>query len=791
MSAKKPAAFLAEGYTPMMAQYLALRVHVHATHPGALLFYRIGEFYELLAEDAELAAPILGIALTSRGKGPDGAAIPLCGVPVSGHEGHLARLVRAGHKVAVCEERADDAPISAKSGRPGQALRARVVARIVTPGTLTESALLDPRESNYLAALSKREIAWCDASTGAFFVQELAGAEAMADTLARLDPGEIVVAQGWGDAPLAPALRPWAARVSAVEPFTDAAQAARAYLLRTAGPGAAAHIGEPRRVTSGGAMEIDASTRRNLELTRTAEGGRKGSLLHAIDRCTTVAGSRTLAADIAAPLTDPTQIAARLDRVEALAELPEYRDPIRQRLSATPDMARALGRVAAGRWAPADLVALRGGLAAAEHLRGALQGQERLRRAFAGTIAALSLAHDLAALALRLREGLADDGTVTDGLDTALDTHRAAHTAATARLVELEDAWRKGTGVARLKVKHNAVLGYFVEVPARSASVLMAEGSGFTHRQTLSGAVRFRADSLAETEREIAESAQRAQALERTLLEAMAADARTQAEGIRAAAAALARLDVAAGLAALAAEKGWTRPEVLTEPVFDIAAGRHAVLDGPDFTPNACDLSGAGRMMLLTGPNMAGKSTFLRQNALIAVLAQAGSFVPAGAARIGAVDRLFARVGAGDDLAGGRSTFLVEMQEVAAILERATDRSLIILDEIGRGTATFDGIAIAWACLEYLAAGPAPRALVSTHYHELTELAETLEGLSCHHMAARAAGLGLEFLYTVEPGVADGSFGLHAARLAGLPGGVLARAESVLASLSGGSEGPD
>jgi DNA mismatch repair protein MutS len=733
----------------------------------------------------------LGIALTSRGKGPDGAPVPLAGVPAVALETNLAALVRAGHKVALCEEHADAAPIAARGGRPGQALRARRVVRVYTPGTLVEEGLLAAAEPRYLAAVTPTEVAWCDVAAGALWVEALDGPGAPAAALARIDPAELLAPQDWADGPLAPVLRDYAARLSPVLPEAfarGAAGAVRSYLRQTGTD--TQHFATPRRLESASVMAIDPATRRNLELTRTLSGARRGSLLHAIDRCATPAGQRLLAEDLRAPLTDVTAIEARLARVSALVDRPETRAALRDRLAETPDMARAVGRLAIGRWAPRDLVALRDGLAVAERLRGMLQADLGTRAAYDTLIERLRLAPDLAALALKLREGVADDGAIADGFDPALDAQRAAARRAEGEIAALEARWRRETGIARLRITSTEQLGHFVEVPPRAAGPLMAAGSGFAHRQTLAGAVRFRAEALTEAARALEEATARARALEDAARTALADALRAHGPALTTTARALARLDVAAGLADLAAEKGWARPVVTLEATWEVAAGRHAVLDGPGFTPNDCALTVAPRMVVLTGANMAGKSTYLRQNALIAILAQAGAFVPARTAYIGVADALFCRVGAGDDLARGRSTFLVEMEETAAILRGATGRSLVILDEVGRGTATFDGLAIAQAVVEALAAGPQPRALVSTHYTELAQAAAHLPGCAARRMAVHAGPEGLTFGYRVEDGVADGAFGLHAARVAGVPEGVVARAAEILTALAAGRATP-
>jgi len=820
--------------TPMMAQYL----EVKRQHPDCLLFYRMGDFYELFFDDAREAAAALDITLTKRGQ-HQGADIPMAGVPVHAAESYLARLIRAGFKVAICEQMED--PAAAKK-RGHKAVVKREVVRIVTPGTLTEDELLDSRAHNYLAALAEAGgalgLAWVDVSTGDFQVQDTDDA-GLAAVLARLSPGEILVPerllqrqalwetfQQWKTAlsPLPGArfdsvnaqkrLREVYA-VQALDAFGAFSRAELAacgalvdYVALTQ-KGSLPHLRPPRRLGREAVMAIDAATRRNLELTEALAGGRQGSLLHTIDRTVTGAGARLLAQRLAAPLTDPAAIAARLDAVGYLVEAESLRDELRQRLRRCPDAARALSRLTVGRGGPRDLAALRDGLAQAGALKALLLGAatpesgplpDELRQAAEALGEHGSLVDRLTrALAPELPAQARDGGFIAAGYAPELDEQRELRDESRRLIANLQARYAQETGISGLKIRHNNVLGYYVEATPRQAENLPADGP-FIHRQTLASAVRYTTTELAELERRIAAAGDKALALEQHLFQDLAAEVAARADDIARAAGALAELDVAGGLAELAAVEGWCRPQVEDSAAFEVRQGRHPVVEaalrrqdeGP-FVANDCVLDGgredAGRIWLITGPNMAGKSTFLRQNALIAVLAQMGSHVPAEQATIGVVDRLFSRVGAADDLARGRSTFMVEMVEAAAILNQAGPRSLVILDEIGRGTATFDGLSIAWACVEHLHETNRCRALFATHYHELTRLAARLPALSCHTMRVKEWQGEVVFLHEVTHGAADRSYGIHVAKLAGLPAAAVRRAEEVLELLEQGDQG--
>ena len=828
--------------TPMMEQY----VEIKAANPDCLLFYRMGDFYEMFFDDAEVASRALGIVLTKRGKHL-GRDIPMCGVPIERADEYLHRLIALGHRVAVCEQLED--PAEARK-RGNKSVVRRDVIRLVTPGTLTEDTLLDATRNNYLLAIvrartssteedSRFALAWIDISTAEFRLGEC-DRLGLAAALARLEPSEIIVSDAlYSDPELAPYLRSLPAvtplprdvfdgataerrladyfAVATTEAFgalsrleLTAAAACITYVERTQ-IGKRPPLSPPMREAAGATLAIDQATRANLELVRTLAGERRGSLLAAIDRTVTAAGARLLAQRLAAPLTDPEAIALRLDASEIFVNDPAMRDEVRARLRAAPDLARALARLVVGRSGPRDLAAIRDGVSAASDLAARLDTLVQKPSEIAAAAAALrrpdpEIASELAAaLADELPAFKRDGGFVRLGYEPALDEARALRDESRKVIAQLQARYAEDVGVRSLKVRHNNVLGYFVEVPAQHGEKLLKAplNATFIHRQTLAGQVRFTTTELGELEAKIASAAERALGLELEIFERLSAAVTTASAAIKTAAEALALLDVTAALAALAAERNYVRPEIDRSLDFIIEGGRHAVVEqallGSPFIANDCDLSplpppyppplagegreGGGRIWLLTGPNMAGKSTFLRQNALIAVLAQMGSFVPAKRAKIGAVDRLFSRVGAADDLARGRSTFMVEMVETAAILNQAGERSLVILDEIGRGTSTFDGLSIAWATIEHLHESNRCRALFATHFHELTALAAKLGRL--HNATVRVKEWQGEvvFLHEVIAGVADRSYGIQVAKLAGLPSSVIERAKLVLAEL--------
>ncbi|HTK83605.1 MAG TPA: DNA mismatch repair protein MutS [Patescibacteria group bacterium] len=798
-----------------------------------MLFYRMGDFYELFFDDAVKAAAILDITLTKRGK-TVGEEIPMAGVPFHSYEPYLAKLIRAGHKVAICEQ--TETPEQAK--KRGAKLVERNVIRIVTQGTLTEEHLLDARQNNYLAALAEAGgqygLSWLELSTGEFKVQPVK-VQNIAGALERIGASEILIPDSFAqkqalydalatvqelltsqpaslfDSQNAQKRLEQIFGVGTLEAFggfsraeVAAAGALIDYVERTQ-KGRMPHLCRPQQVIGGAVMEIDGATRRNLEILRTLSGERKGSLLACIDRTVTGAGARLLHSRLSAPLTDLAVIHARLDEIENLVDEPRLRDDVRLQLRAVPDMERALARLTAGRGGPRDLGVIRDGLKQVGIIRATLLS--------ASKEALKVIADDLhqqpttQMLADRLTQALDDNlpflardgGFIRKGYSAKLDELRQMRDSSRQLIAALEDKYRRQTGIDALKISFNNILGYFIEVPAKKADPLMvkkSDGGGenpFIHRQTMASAVRFTTAELAELERDISSASDKAQGIEEELFSQMATEIGRLSEEIGAHARALAALDVAAGLADLAVDHNYTRPVVDDSLTFSIEGGRHPVVEqalsgDKPFVPNDCTLDGKQRLWLLTGPNMAGKSTFLRQNALIALLAQAGSFVPAKSAHIGVIDRLFSRVGAADDLARGRSTFMVEMVETAAILNQATERSLVILDEIGRGTATFDGLSIAWACVEHLHETNKCRALFATHYHELTNLQARLDHLSCFSLKVKEWRGDIIFLHEVQSGSADRSYGIHVAKLAGLPPPVIDRARQVLDMLQTGEQ---
>ena len=802
----------------MMAQYLALKGQAD----GCLLFYRMGDFFELFFEDARRASQVLDIALTSRGE-YDGVPIPMCGVPVHSAEGYLARLIRAGCRVAIAEQ--VETPEQAKKRGGHKALVARDIVRFVTAGTLTEDALLEPRRANMLAAVGMVAgilgVAACDISTGRVELEECAP-DALGAALARIGASEVIVAEsaeslvpgaiarssrGFDSARGETVLRELhgVTTLDGFGAFSRPMLAAAAGLidyLDHVGRGRLPFLLPPVARIADATMAMDEATRTSLEVTQSQAGARKGSLIEAVDRCVTGAGARALAEDLSAPLTDLGAIRQRLELVSWLHDDPLLRGDVRALLRASPDIGRAIGRVVAGRGSPRDLGQLRDGLREAARLADLIGQVSSKTAGDLPQLAAGLLPHlrghaamvDLYTRALVPMPPTerSSGGFIAEEYDAALDELRSMASHSRRAIAALEAKYRDETGVAALKIRHNGVLGYFIEVPARHADRLMAPDSGFTHRQTMAGAVRFNALALHAEASRIAEAGGHALAAEEAHFEDLCARAVAAREAIARAAAALARFDVAAGLAERAAEGGWTLPRMVDEPMLDIVGGRHPVVEaalaarGERFVANDCRLAPEDRLWLIGGPNMGGKSTFLRANALIVLLAQAGGFVPAEAATIGVVDRLFSRVGASDNLARGRSTFMVEMVETAAILAQAGERSFVILDEVGRGTSTYDGLALAWAVVEAVHEVNRCRCLFATHYHELARLAESCHALTLHHVRAREWKGDLVLLHELAQGPADKSYGLAVAKLAGVPPTVIKRAKGVLDRLEKG-----
>ena len=809
--------------TPMMAQYLGIK----AQNAGALLFYRMGDFYEMFFEDAVAAASALDIALTKRGT-HEGEPIPMCGVPVHAAEGYLLTLIRKGFRVAIAEQMEN--PAEAKK-RGAKSVVKRDVVRLVTPGTLTEESLLEARRHNFLAAWAEvREdaaLAWVDISTGEFRVMPCPMIR-LAPELARLGPREVLVSET-KEADLAEIVSDTRAALTSLARSSFDSQGAEKRLCDLFGVSSLDAFGSfsrgeiaamgalidyldmtqrgklpllrrPVREEAGSAMQIDAATRRNLELTQALSGGREGSLLHAIDRTATAGGARLLERRISAPSRDLGLIHARQGSVRFLVEQSRFRADLREDLKRCPDMDRALSRLALDRGGPRDMTAIRNALEQAACIAARFEGQDA--PALLSEASKALTGHD--SLLLFLNAALVaeppllarDGGFVSVGFDAELDETRQLRDEGRSVIARMQQDYATQADIPSLKIKHNNVLGYFIEVTATHAEKMLSAplNETFIHRQTTASQVRFTTVPLSEIETKILNAGNHALQLEKAIFEDLRQAILKEAGPIGEAARALAELDLAAAFADLAAGENWVEPMIDASRAFHVEGGRHPVVElalkraGESFIANDCALTqeSTPAIWLLTGPNMAGKSTFLRQNAIIALLAQAGAYVPATKAHIGLVSQLFSRVGAADDLARGRSTFMVEMVETAAILNQADDRALVILDEIGRGTATYDGLSIAWAVMEHLHETNRCRALFATHYHEMTALSQKLDGVENATVSVREWQGDVIFLHEVKKGAADRSYGVQVARLAGLPDSVVARARVVLEALEKG-----
>jgi len=807
--------------TPMMAQYLDIK----AQYPDALLFYRMGDFYELFFDDAIAASEALDIALTKRGK-HEGADIPMCGVPVHAAEGYLLTLIRKGFRVAVGEQL--EKPAEAKK-RGAKSVVKRDVVRLVTPGTLTEESLLEARRHNFLAAFSEirdsAALAWVDISTGAFHVMALPPVR-FGPELARLAPSEVLISETqetqWDETikDAGAAVTPMARgafdstagekrllalfNIQTLDAFGDfkraevSAMGALIQYLEITQKGQLPLLRPPVSEAIASVMQIDAATRRNLELTQTLSGERGGTLLACLNLTVTASGARLMERRLSAPSLDLAEIAARLDAIAFGVEHTQIAQQLRIGLRRVPDLDRALSRLALDRGGPRDLAAIRTGLAQA---MGLAQGcaSSVLPAALQTAVSDLQGHETLVTLLetalteeppLLLRDG----NFIAQGYDPDLDeTHRLRNEGRSV-IAGLQQEYSVQTAIQSLKIKHNNVLGYFIETTATHAEKMLSPPLSdlFIHRQTTANQVRFTTVALSELETKILNAANHAQDIEQRHFDDLRATVLAQAAQISLAAQAFAIFDVSLALADLAIRENWCRPKVDNSYAFAISGGRHPVVEhalksqsGASFIANDSALDD-NKIWLLTGPNMAGKSTFLRQNALIALLAQMGSFVPATSAHIGLVSQLFSRVGASDDLARGRSTFMVEMVETAAILNQADHRALVILDEIGRGTATYDGLSIAWATLEHLHDVNKSRSLFATHYHELTALAGKLDRVENATVAVKEWQGEVIFLHEVIKGAADRSYGVQVAQLAGLPKTVVDRARMVLEALEKG-----
>jgi DNA mismatch repair protein MutS len=807
--------------TPMMAQYLEIK----AQYPDALLFYRMGDFYELFFDDAVAASEALDIALTKRGK-HDGDDIPMCGVPHHAAENYLLTLIRKGFRVAVCEQM--ESPAEAKK-RGSKSVVRRDVVRLVTPGTLTEDSLLEARRHNYLAAFSvvrdQAALAWVDISTGAFHVMALATVR-LGPELARLAPSEVILSDATFDA-YAPIIEESGAAATLLSRASFDSTAAEGRILslfsvntmdafgsfdraEVSAMGAIVDylditqkgklplLARPVKELATRVMQIDAATRRNLEITQSLTGGgRSGSLLGALDRTVTASGARLLERRLSSPSLDLALIRSRLDAVQLMLDRGDVATKLRDALRKVPDLDRALSRISLDRAGPRDLASIRTGLTQAEFIAQSIQIEDA-PILITQSLAALQGHAELidlldAAIVAEPPLLVRDGGFIAMGYNDELDETRVLRDEGRGIIAKMQQDYIQQTGIQSLKIKHNNVLGYFIETTSTHAEKMFAAplSETFIHRQTTANQVRFTTVPLSEIETKILNAGFRAMEIEKALFHSLITDILAAADAISSVASALAELDVAVSMAHLANGLDWVRPTVDDSRAFTIRAGRHPVVeaslqrDGKPFIANDCDLED-GKIWLLTGPNMAGKSTFLRQNALIALLAQAGSFVPAQFAHIGLVSQLFSRVGASDDLARGRSTFMVEMVETAAILNQADDRALVILDEIGRGTATYDGLSIAWATLEHLHDVNTSRGLFATHYHELTALAGKLPKVDNATVAVKEWQGDVIFLHEVKQGAADRSYGVQVAKLAGLPPIVVERARVVLEQLEKG-----
>ncbi len=817
--------------TPMMAQFLSIKAEVGE---DILLFYRMGDFYELFFNDAVQAAAALDIALTKRGK-HDGADIPMCGVPVHASETYLQRLIKKGFRVAVCEQ--TESPAEAKK-RGYKAVVRREVVRTVTPGTLTEDSLLDARNSNYIAAVFRSlsgdtALAWADVSDGAFQVCDI-DANRLPSEIAALTPRELILPENLYQSPefiaqiILPdsALTPLAGTkfdrrncesrlletfdVKSLDGFgtfsnaeISAAGALVDYIALTQA-GDPIRLSTPKKRQSSGYVAIDPATRASLEIDRTQQGKRQGSLLSVIDKTVTGPGARCLADQLSRPLVDVIAINHRLDAVTFFVDQVDLRNLVRDRLKSAGDMARAVSRIALGRGGPRDIIqiarTLDTGIAIASSLSQQAKDMPDNVQEICSTLAAISKT-DIGNLKSDIEQAFQDDvpmlardgNFIASGWNADLDQFKQLRDDSRKIVAGLQAEYAKTADVPTLKIKHNNVLGYYIEVTPKYANQMLSQGddSLFIHRQTLVSGIRFTTTKLADLDAQISGAGDKALALEQEIFSQFATRITDLAEPLRLCANLLAILDTQTALAEWAQETKACRPKVDDSLSFKIEGGRHPVVEqalrkegASPFTANDCALDASGdkapRLTIITGPNMAGKSTYLRQNALMIILAQAGSYVPANEAHIGVADSVFSRVGASDDLSKGRSTFMTEMIETAAILNLSGPKSFVILDEIGRGTATFDGLSIAWATAEHLHGVNKTRALFATHYHELTDLAEDLNHASNACLHAKEWDGDLIFLHDVRPGAADKSYGVQVAKLAGLPQAAVTRARAVL-----------
>ncbi|MDP1724775.1 MAG: DNA mismatch repair protein MutS [Alphaproteobacteria bacterium] len=805
--------------TPLMTQFFEIK----EKYEGYLLFFRLGDFYELFFDDAVIAANELNIALTKRGKHQE-VEIPMCGVPVHAHEAYLQKLIKAGHRVAICEQMED--PAEAKK-RGAKSIVRRDVVRLITPGTLVEEDLLNARDHNYLLSFVEYKgrvgLSWVDISSGNLSTTNIPFDQAE-NYLMRLDPKEMLVSEKQIQNPdlfeflrvFKPILSPQPPRrfdqsyaekrllsfyqVQAIDSFGQFSNLEIIALgslidyLDLTQKGNLPRLSKPRQIKPETYLDIDPSTRLNLELLKSLNGTKKGSLLETLDETQTSQGARLLAGFISNPLRTPAHINARLDCVSYFVAETATRTSLREKLNNIADFERSLSRIVLNRFKPRDLGALKDALHHAMHIRDVLATLEKpdLLQKISQNLSNHDILLGLldTTLAHELPIHLKDGGLIQKGYDASLDECRLIRDESARLIANLQADYIKQTNVNTLKIKHNNILGYFVEVTALQSDKLA--NAQFFHRQSLANVVRFSTKELSELEVKISKAGEQALGIEFEIIQMLVGKIQEEADIIANTSQSIALLDVLLNFAYLAQSRHWVKPIIDDSRMLDIKKGRHPIVEkaliaqkADPFVPNDCVLSPDEYIWLITGPNMAGKSTFLRQNALIVILAQMGCFVPASFAHIGIVDRLSSRIGASDDLARGRSTFMVEMVETAAILNQATPHSLVILDEVGRGTSTFDGLSIAWSSLEYLHNVNKCRTLFATHYHELTQLSETLPALGCYTVNVKDWEDTIIFLHEVIKGSADRSYGIHVAQLAGLPKQAIDRAQQILALLEG------
>lgn len=805
--------------TPMMQQYFSIK----ADYPDTLLFYRMGDFYELFFEDALTASKVLEIALTHRGKDSDGNPIPMAGVPFHSYEPYLQKLIKAGFRVGIAEQL--ESPEEAKK-RGHKSVVKRGVTRVVTPGTLSEEALLDRADHNFLMAVSivgtQTVCAWADLSTGHFFCET--SPDSIADVLDRVQPREVLISEDDSHfaelqkhfsslcfSPLPQSRFTSSALVDRLKSafsvmdihsfgeFSDAelklAGLVADYILLTA-KAPTLSFQKLTRLTPDSHLLIDGTTRRSLELTHSQTGDKNTTLFHVVNRTQTAGGKRLLKRFFDSPLTDINALNQRLNAVQFFVENETLSQSLKTTLCTLPDLERILSRVTLDRTNPRDLGQVKATLATLPQLSNLLQTSD-----FDLSVLSERLGGLYSTLTRALKEELpflARNGNfIRDGYHPPLDQYRMLAENGTSIIEQLKHKYSEASGVSNLKIKHNNVIGYYIEVTAKNADYFLDAENGFIHRQTMAGAVRFTTQELTDTEYKLKGAQDKALALEIQLFEQLCEMVKKDLSSLHQLAERLSEIDLFTALARLAIEQNYTRPVLTSDLNFDIQGGRHPVveafIDTGTFIANDCILENKDkdttRLWLITGPNMAGKSTFLRQNALITFMAQIGSFVPATSATIGIVDKIFSRVGASDNLSKGQSTFMTEMIETATILNQATPKSLVILDEIGRGTATFDGLSLAWAVVEYLHNTNQSRGLFATHYHELTTLSDDLISLSCHTSTVKEWKGEIVFMHKIEQGTADKSYGIHVAKLAGLPKSVLDRAKNVLAGLENQDRG--